>query len=238
MKVIASVVAGAAILCLSASALLAGTVSGQVTDRSGAPLAGVNVEVVYQTYNSDDLPYAGASIKAGAVTDSDGRYEISTDHLPPGEYAANAWQVVVNGGKEINIDVQPEDASTFAGNADTVRNFIGGYYESSADDPYGNGGIFVLNNAIGDFTDLSGAEVTLTDTVTGESLVRSVRSTGEGLVVTGIPFGTYQASVSLNGTPLRIRLWAPDAPEEFAPNVTHDFTMGYLGNQFQVAVKP
>jgi hypothetical protein len=80
--------------------------------------------------------------------------------------------------------------------------------------------------------------VTLVNAATGESHTKTVRSTGEGLVVTGLPFGTYQASVQLNGQQLQIKLWAPDAPDEFSSSVTHDFTMGYLGNQFQVAVKP
>jgi len=238
MFFVKSLAVGAAMLCLIATGAKAGTVTGRVTDQNGAPVAGVNIEVVYQTYNSDDLPYAGASIKQSAVTDSDGRYAISTDNLPPGEYSANAFQTITNGGQTVNIDFQSEDTSTFAGNADTVRNFTGGYYESSEDNPYGNGGIFVVNNAIGDFTDLTGAEVTLVNAETGQSFTKTVRSTGEGLVVTGIPFGTYQASVSLNGQPLQIRLWAPGAPDEFSPSVTHDFTMGYMSNQFVVAVKP
>jgi len=238
MKFLKSLAVGAAMLCLIATGAKAGTVSGRVTDQSGAPVAGVNIEVVYQTYNSDDLPYGGASIKESAVTDRDGRYSISTDNLPPGEYSANAFQTITNGGREINIDFQPEDKSTFASNADTVRNFTGGYYESSDDNAYGNGGIFVVNNAIGDFTDLTGAEVTLVNAETSQSYTKTVRSTGEGLVVTGLPFGTYHASVTLNGQPLQIKVWAPDAPDEFSSSVTHDFTMGYMGNQFQVAVKP
>ena len=238
MKFLKSLAVGAAMLCLLTTGAKAGTVSGQVTDQRGAPVAGVNIEVVYQTYNSDDLPNNGASIKESAVTDGDGRYSISTDHLPPGEYSANAFQAITNGDQTVNINFQPEDNSTFAGNADTVRNFTGGYYESSDGNPYGNGGIFVVNNAIGDFTDLTGAEVTLTNAETGQDYVKTVRSTGEGLVVTGIPFGTYHASVTLNGQPLQIKLWAPDAPDEFSSSVTHDFTMGYMGNQFQVAVKP
>jgi hypothetical protein len=65
-----------------------------------------------------------------------------------------------------------------------------------------------------------------------------VRSTGEGLVVTGIPFGTYRAEVRINRRPMQIRLWGPGTSDEFDDSVTHDFTMGWLGNQFQVAVKP
>jgi hypothetical protein len=233
-----SLLTGAVMLLAFAQGAAAGSVSGIVTDEDGSPLAGVNVEVVYQTYNSDDLPYGGASSKRSAVTDESGRYMISTDGMAPGEYSANAYQVVENGGRQINIDFRAENPSTFAGNADTVRNFTGGFVESTPGDPYGNGGIFVVNNDIGDFTDLSAAEVTLTDVQTGRIHVKTVRSTGEGLVVTGIPFGTYRAEVRVNGQPMQIRLWGPGASDQFAESITHDFTMGWLGNQFSVAVKP
>lgn len=229
-------VATCAFFC--AGAAWAGSVSGRVTDENGAPLSGVHVEVVYQTYRADQLLTYGASVKETAVTDADGRYHISTDRLPPGEYFAHAYQVVDNGGREMNVDLSPEDPSTFAGNAETVRNFRGGVVEMSDEQPYGNAGIFVVNNDIGDFTDLTGAEVTLTNIATGRTYVKTVRPTGEGLVVTGIPFGTYRAKVSLNGQPLRVRLWGPGQPEELGAEIVHDFTMGYLGNQIVVAVRP
>ena len=228
----------AAALCLMASSSIAGTVSGRVTDESGKPVPFVTVEVVYQTYNSSKLPYSGASIKASTLTNGDGRYSISTDNLPLGEYSANAYHQVKNGDRDINIDFRAEDPSTFAGNADTIRNFTGGYYESSEENPYGNGGIFVVNNAIGDFTDLSNVEVVLVHAETGVNYQKKVRQTGEGLVVTGIPFGTYYAMVKLNGRPMQIRLWGPGESDEFSEDTVHDFTMGPLGNQFVVAVKP
>ena len=103
--------------------------------------------------------------------------------------------------------------------------------------PYGNGGVFVLDNAIGDFTDLAAAEVTLVEVGGERRYVRRVRPSGEGLVVTGIAFGTYQASVTLDGRPLQVALrGAADAG--FGPSVTHDFTMGWSGNQFQVVARP
>jgi hypothetical protein len=228
----------AAALLVGGGTAFAGSVKGFVVDEAGAPMPGVTVEVVYQTYRADELNSAGASIKASAVTGDDGRYAIVTDHLPPGEYAANAFEVVVNGGQEMVISLIADDETTFAGNADTVRNFTGGIVENTPDMPYGNAGVFVLNNAIGDFTDLSAAVVTLTNIETGKVLVKPVRHTGEGLAITGIPFGTYEASVSLDGAPLQVKLWSPDAPPEFGPTVTHDFTMGWAGNQMQVAATP
>jgi hypothetical protein len=228
----------AAALWCGVSSATAGSVTGLVVDEIGAPKGGVQVEVVYQTYRADELNSAGASIKETAITGADGRYVISTDHLPRGEYAANAFEVVVNGGREVNVDLVPDDATTFAGNADTVRNFTAGIIESTPDMPYGNAGIFVLNNAIGDFTDLSPAVVTLTNRDTGKTYVKTVRPTGDGLAATGIPFGTYEVSVTLDGTPLEVKLWSPDAPPDFGPTVTHDFTMGWLHNQLLVAAQP
>jgi len=69
-------------------------------------------------------------------------------------------------------------------------------------------------------------------------IVKTVRPTGEGLVVSGVPFGTYRASVALHGRPMRIALWGPGHDGMFHPSVVHDFTMGWLGNQFQVQVRP
>lgn len=234
---IRSLVVAAALWCGVLPAV-AGSVSGIVVDENGAPMAGVHVEAVYQTYRADQLNAAGASIKRGAVTGADGRYSISTDGMPLGEYAANAYQEVVNGGQTLVVDLAADDGTMFAQNADVVRNFTGGVIEMSEDMPYGNAGVFVLNNAIGDFTDLSGAIVTFTNTETGKMLVRTLRPTGEGLTATGIPFGTYTVTATLDGQPLRVKLWAPDAPDEYGPSVTHDFTMGWLGNQMQVAAQP
>lgn len=223
------------LLCTSA---FAGSVSGQALGENGEPLGGVSVEVVYQTYNADNVMGYGASIKATTTTGPDGRYAVSLDHLPPGEYSAHAYTVVDNGGRPTNIDLVPDDPATFAGTADTVRNFSGGYYEFTDDDPYGNGGIFVLNNAIGDFTDLSAAEVTLQNLATTRTIVKTVRPSGEGLIVSGVPFGTYRASVVLNGEAMEIALWGPGHNDAFHEAVIHDFTMGWLANQFQVQVRP
>jgi len=64
-----------------------------------------------------------------------------------------------------------------------------------------------------------------------------VRPSGEGLIVSGVPFGTYKASVTLDGKPMQIALWGPNHDGRFHPTIVHDFTMGWLGNQFQAQVK-
>ncbi len=148
-----------ATLVASASAC-AGSVSGAAMDEAGEPLEGVHVEVVYLPYRADQLMTYGASIKATAITSEDGRYEIDISRLPPGEYAAHAYMVVENGGRQTHMDLVPDDSATFASTDQTVRNFTGGYYEFTEDNPYGNGGVFVVTNEIGDYTDLTGAEVT------------------------------------------------------------------------------
>lgn len=228
----------AAAFGFSITSAFAGTVSGRAVDEDGKPLEGVNVEVVYQTYNADKLMGYAASIKAETKTGPDGGYSVDISRLPPGEYSAHAYTVIDNGGRPVSIDLVPNDPATFAGNADTVRNFSGGYYEFTEDDPYGNGGVFVLNNAIGEYADLSAAEVTLENLATARKIVKTVRPSGEGLIVSGVPFGTYRASASLDGKKLRIALWGPGTDGTFADSVVHDFTMGWLGNQFQAQVTP
>lgn len=228
----------AAVISLLANAAFAGSVSGQAVDGDGKPLEGVNVEIVYQTYRADQIMGYGASIKATTRTGADGRYSVSIDHLPPGEYSAHAYTVEDNGGRPVNVDLVPDDPATFASTEETVRSFSGGYYEFTDNDPYGNGGVFVLNNAIGDYTDLSAAEVTLQNLATARRIVKTVRPSGEGLIVSGVPFGTYRASVALHGQAMRIALWGPGHDGTFHDFVVHDFTMGWLGNQFQAQVMP
>jgi hypothetical protein len=232
-------VSAAASLLAAMSAACAGSVSGIALDESGAPVAGVHVEIVNQTFGADELLSYGQSIKAEGTTGADGRYAIDTGALPViGEYGAHAYQIVLNGGRQLNVDLVPEDPSHFTIDGRVVRNFTVAIVEFSEDMPYGNAGVFVLNNAIGDFTDLSAAEVTLVDQQSGKTYVKPVRASGEGLVATGIPFGTYRASVTLHGKPMQIALWGPGQSDGFGPSVVHDFTMGWTGNQFQVQVRP
>lgn len=226
-------------LIASMTAACAGSVSGIALDESGAPVAGVHVEIVNRTIGADDLLSYGQSIKAEGTTGADGRYAIDTGALPAiGEYGAHAYQVVVNGRRHFNVDLLPENPSNFAIDSDVVRNFTAAVIEFSEDLPYGNAGVFVLNNAIGDFTDLSAAKVTLVSQESGKTYVKAVRSSGEGLVATGIPFGTYEASVTLHGKRMQIALWGAGQSGSFGPSVVHDFTMGWAGNQLQVQVKP
>ena len=239
MNALLQLALAAGMALLTAEASRAGSVSGIAVDESGAPVAGVRVEIVNRTIGTEDLLTYGQSIKAEATTGADGRYSVDTNALPViGEYGAHAYQIVINGGRQFNIDLLPEDAANFAIGGDVVRNFKVGLVEFSEDLPYGNAGVFVLNNAVGDFTDLSAAEITLVRQDSGKTYVKGVRPSGEGLVATGIPFGAYEASVKLNGRPMQIALWGPGQGESFGSSIVHDFTMGWAGNQLQVQVKP
>lgn len=190
---------------------------------------------MYQTVSAPRLPYGGQSIKVAGKSGPDGRYALSLAHLPPGEYSAHAYQVVVNGQRQLTFSLVAADTKTFGGHQAAVRDFRRVMVESSPDMPYGNAGIFVIENAVMDYTDLASAVVTLSPQAGGPSTVRMVRRTGEGLVVTGVAFGTYRASARLGGKPLLLQLRGSDA--EFTQSVVHDFTMGYLGNQLRVFAK-
>ncbi len=227
----------AAALWCGAIPAIAGSVSGVVLDETGAPMPGVSVDVVYQSYRADQLNNAGESIKETAVTSADGRYSIVTDYLPPGELTANAYVTVSNGGSRTVISYASEDSTAFGRHEDVVRNFAGGVIEMSDELPYGNAGVFVLSNYIMDYSDLTPAVVTLVNAETGKTYIKPLRSTGEGLTITGIPFGTYTVSATLDDVPLQLSLRGPGIEESFGPSVTHDFTMGWMGNQMQVMAR-
>ncbi|MGD9915259.1 MAG: carboxypeptidase-like regulatory domain-containing protein [Rhizobiaceae bacterium] len=231
--------AAAALACtLATASALAGDVSGRAIDENGQPLAGVNVEVVYVTYSADDIMGYGESIKVETKTAPDGSYSADLSHVPPGEYYAHAYEVMMNGGRQFNIDLLPDDAATFASTSRTVRNFTAGIIEFSEKYPYGNAGVFVLNNTIDDQTDLAAAVVRLENVESGRVLERRVRSSGEGLVATGIPFATYRVTVTLGDRPLQLSLRGPGLDQSFGASVTHDFTMGWPGNQMVVEARP
>lgn len=226
-----------AALWLGAVPVLAGSVAGRVTDSNGLPLAGISIEATYLTYGAKDLITYGQSVKAGAVSGPDGRYHIDLGALPLGEYKAYAYRMISNGGRQILLSLVPEDDSSFASTDIVTRNFSETLVESTPELPYGNGGIFLLQNAILDYTDLGDAEVVLQPVDGGPPVIRKVRASGEGLVVTGIAFGTYRASVSLAGEALNLRAFGADPDDAFAPSVIHDFTMGPSGDQFIVEAR-
>lgn len=187
--------AAAALWAAGSHAQSAGGVRGRVTDDQGRPVAGAQMRAYYQSYGGGQLQHGG-SYNRGAVTDRDGRYSISLQGLPPGIYS-------VSGTKE-GVNLTPQRDETFGSHVMSIRNFTHGYVESTDDDDYGNGAIFVAENAIGDYTDLTGLEVTFRSR-DGRVITKTVRRTGEGQSVTGIPFGTYEVSARLNGRPVRIK---------------------------------
>lgn len=234
-------------LLAGASALLAGCkseaaasprpghVTGTVTGEDGKPLAGIEISATYQSYGGGRAMRYGASYGRTVTTGADGTYSIRLDDIAPGAYAVTA-HARRNGTA---LPLIPENAALVASNEAATRNFRWVVVEQTPDNPYGNGGIFVLENATGDFTDLSEAEVTLWPITGGRTITRRVRRTGEGLVVTGVPDGRYRVSVKLNGQPLLINrsgMASPDDP--FTPSLEGRFDGGPTRNQFRVRARP
>lgn len=173
-----------------------GVVRGRVVDGQGRPVAGAEIGAFYRSYGGGQKLYGG-SYNRQAVTGADGRYSISLAGLPPGEYLAS--------GSFQSIDLVPENSNTFASNAQTVRNFSYRLVESSEDNSYGNGAILAVNNDIMDFTDLAGLELTVRSRETGQVYTKTVRRTGEGYAITGLPFGSFDVSARLHGRQMQIK---------------------------------
>lgn len=192
-----------------------GVVRGRVVDDGGRPVAGATITATYQSMQGGSLLYGG-KYNRKATTGADGRYSISLKGMPLGEYATS--------GSYNGIDLLPDTKARFAGNAQTVRNFRAAIVESTDDNDYGNGGIFVAENDFGDYTELEGLQVTLTSLKTGQTYVKSVRRTGEGWTVTGLPYGGYRATARFNGRPVQLKLWGP-GDHDFAASVE-----GVVGN--------
>jgi len=207
-----------------------GVVRGRVVDEGGRPVAGAVMIATYQSFGGGGLMY-GARYNRKATTGADGRYAISLSGLPMGEYSV--------AGSHQGMSLTPENDATFASNAQAVRNFRHGIVESTADDDYGNGGILVTENNIGDYSDLDGLEVTLVSLNGGKTITRKVRRTGEGLTVTGIPFGGYRITARLNGRPVQLKLWGPEIFDRpFAASVDGKVQSGVMSRIMRVYVQP
>jgi hypothetical protein len=219
---------------LTATSLMAqtsgGVVSGRVTDDGGRPVAGATVIATYQSFGGGGLLYGGRYNRQ-ARTGPDGRYAIALGGLPVGAYAV--------AGSHEGMSLIPETDATFASNAQTVRDFRHGVVERTAADDYGNGGVFVAENDIGDYSDLEGLEVTLVPLGGGKTITRTVQRTGEGLSVTGLPFGAYRATARLNGRPVTLKLWGPDVFDRpFAASVDGRVRSGVASRILRVYVRP
>lgn len=234
-------------LIASASAVLAackseagpapapGHVVGRVTGEDGRPLAGAQVTATYQSYGGGRAGRHGASHSRSAVTDAAGAYRIRLDDMAPGEYLISARGP---GGAARPSLLVADNAANIDNRSASVRNFSWKVVEQSAENPYGNAGIFVIETAIGDYTDLSQAEVTLWPLTGGRTIVGRVRRTGEGLVVTGIPPGRYRASVKLGGRTLQINRGGIDDPgDPFVPSIEGSIAGGMGGNVFRVRAR-
>lgn len=175
----------------------AGTVSGRVTDENGHPMANVRVTARYQSNGG------GVSYSRTAWTDSAGRYSIRVADRP-GAWSVHADARVGEDGRTMTINLTPSNTANFASNAATTRNFTVRFNEQTADNPYGDGGMLVVASAIGDYTPLDEVEMTLRPTGGGAPIVRRLRQTGEGWVLTGLRPQTYEVSARHGGRPMMV----------------------------------
>jgi hypothetical protein len=216
-----------------------GWVTGRATDADGRPIAGVEVTVTYQSYGGGRAMRYGASYSQTEVTDARGIYRIRIGNQALGEYSASASRPARAGDAGMRVQLVPENQALFAQNAATIRNFRLIFVEQTPDNPYGNGGIFVVENAIGSYASLENAEVTLQAVAGGRPIVRRVRRTGEGWVVTGLAPGQYRASVTLDGRPLLMNASGMDARlDAYTTSLVGSFNGGASGRVFRVRVKP
>lgn len=186
--------AGAAI---AAQAQTREAVTGRVVDEDGRPIAGADVTARYQSNPG------GVSISRSARTDRDGRYRIDL-RQPPGVWTVHARAAVAVAGGHMTFDLAADDDAPFAGNAGAVRNFRLRFAEQSAADPYGLGGIIVVNSAIGDYTPLDQVVLTLQPVAGGAKIERRLRNTGEGWVVTGLRPQPYRVTARHGGRPMLV----------------------------------
>lgn len=187
---VALICAAATTLWGPASQAQGGVVRGRVVDERGQPVSGAQIGAFYQSFGGGQLLYGG-TYNRQAVTGRDGRYSISLESLPRGEYTAS--------GTLNSVNLLPDNPAVFANNVVTTRNFTYRIVESTDENEYGNGAILAVANDIGEFTDLAGLELTLRSLETGQVYVKTVRRTGEGYAVTGLPLGSYEVSARLAG---------------------------------------
>lgn len=226
---IAASVLFAAVLFLAggASEAQSGGVRGRVVDDSGRPIAGAKIGVYYRSFEGGQRLYGG-SYNRQTTTGADGRYSVSLQGMPRGEY-------VVSGTYE-GIDLLPANPATFASTTAAVRNFTHRLVESTDDNDYGNGATLAVDTDIGDYTDLAGLELTLRSRETGRVYTKTVRRTGEGYAVTGLPFGSFEVSGRMNGRAVGIRPYSGEG--SFGPSVTLSIRVGAVPAVMRAQIRP
>lgn len=181
-----------------------GYVVGKVVDQNGKPVRDAEIFVGYQSLGGGTEGY-GASHHRTGKTGPDGTYRVQIGNMAMGEYSVSGKAYLMQGRQRVEMNLVPDNPKNFANNAATVRNFRLKFAETTADSSYGEGGMVLVSNAIGDYdTSLADVEITLRPVGGGAAIARPLRSTGEGYVATGLPFGTYEITATHKGRPLLI----------------------------------
>jgi len=234
LKAPAGLLIGAAVLVAAlvmlfggASEAQTGGVRGRVVDDAGRPVAGAQIGVYYRSFEGGQRLYGG-SYNRQTRTGADGRYSVSLQGMPRGEY-------VVSGSLD-GIDLLPDNPATFASTMAAVRNFTHRLVESTDDNDYGNGATLAVDTAIGDYTDLAGLELTLRSRESGRVFTKTVRRTGEGYAVTGLPFGAFDVSGRMGGRSVGIRPY--DGEGAFGPSVVLSIRPSAVPAVMRAQIKP
>lgn len=170
-------------------------VKGRVVDEAGRPIARARIVVDNEfLYNSN----------VTGVTGPDGRYRISLPRV------ASTWNVTATatrnvGGQNIDMNLDPDNPDSLAGNQGGVRNFTA---RTSGSRPGGGsyGGTAIIYTPIGATYQPTEVQLRFEPLDDGAPITGQIQYTGDGAAVKDVPIGQYRVSASRGGRPMRIRL--------------------------------
>jgi hypothetical protein len=198
-------------------------VKGRVVDEAGRPIARASIVVDNEfLYNSN----------VTGVTGADGRYRIALPRV------ASTWNVTgtarqVVAGQTVELDLDPENPDSLAGNTGGVRNFTA---RTSGTRPDGGsyGGWAIIYPPYDAMYQPTEVRLRFEPLGGGEPFSRQIENTGAGSAVKDVPIGNYRISATRGGRPMQIRLRNRGA---FGPSVTSGFAQvrsGYFELEMDV----
>ncbi len=179
-----------------------GFITGKVTNAQGDPIEGVEVDADNTIADNSNLI---------TRTDANGNYKIDVSLL------ATTWHVTAHAHLQYNgytatIDLVPDNDDAVPGLQGGVRNFTLKPKPVTQQDPYGNLGLIIIDEATGEFSiDFSKVQVTLTpigklaDGSTGAAHTFNLTQTNSGWLIPNVMWGTYAVTATFDGQPLQLR---------------------------------
>lgn len=211
-----------------------GVLKGRVVGADGRPVQGAEIVADNQLlYNSNLI----------VSTDADGRYRVETDIAAT--FHVTASMTVEHNGASYQVDLSPDDDSSFAGPTGAIRDFTWKLTGEKADGlgHYGGSVLFHL-----DMTDPQNPEAfledekveltlapesTLLDGSQGQVITRRAVRTPDGSGLVDVPIARYRVSASYEGRPLQVRLRGQDA---YAPEIVADFSQ-YISSVYWIQLE-